>query len=245
MSVLLGVILQFHYQLIIVITGLFVYYFAWKRQPVEDALFFFFGLAIGLIPMIIFEFRNDFYNTRTVLLLLQHHSQVVDPTAKGGFPPHYFLTISFFVLLAIIGITKKFHHRFVVAVVCSGLLIVAFIHTVPQPSQAFGMVPNWNSTDDEKTYNIIQSAGVTNYNIVNLSYDTLAVVQKFFHARDHHEFAFDDYYSNTYLFVISADNTYLQNPAYEVNTFQPSTLINVWPINQKYSLYLLHREKKL
>ncbi len=241
-SVLLGVILQFHYQFVLVIAGVFLYYFVIRRQPLEDILFFLFGLAVGVSPLILFELRNHFYNTNTVLLLLQHHNQVIDPNAKGSIPPHYFLSVSFFVLLACIAIVRKKITWSIACFIVIVLALTACIKYVPSPTHAFGMVPHWNIRDDEKTYEIITHSGATHYNIVNLSYDTLAVVQKFFHQRDGRVFAFDDYYTNQNLFVVSADDQYFKNPAYEVNTFQPSTVVNKWQINSTYTLYLLHRD---
>ena len=39
---------------------------------------------------------------------------------------------------------------------------------------------------------------------------------------------YDDYYNNKYLFVISENDKYLSNPAYEVATFKHYKLLKQW-----------------
>ena len=105
------------------------------------------------------------------------------------------------------------------------------------------MVENWDYPSEFKTYQIIRSQHLPNYNIANLAYDTLAQVQKYLHRKDGIILQFDDYRTNKYLFVITATTHFMNNPAYEVNTFKPSRLVKTWPINDYYSLYLLERNK--
>ncbi|MCA9372176.1 hypothetical protein KC726_04740, partial [Candidatus Woesebacteria bacterium] len=52
---------------------------------------------------------------------------------------------------------------------------------------------------------------------------------------------YDDYYNNNYLFVITKDVDFMSNPAYEVHSFTPSTMIDQWELNDTFTMYLLQR----
>ena len=110
-----------------------------------------------------------------------------------------------------------------------------------KPSHAFGMAHDWNYLMEKKAYEIIKSQNVSNFNVVNLGYDTVAAVQKYFLIRDGVKGNWEDYYHNKYLFLITNKQDYMKNPAYEVNSFQPSRVVKTWKLNATYTLILLQR----
>jgi len=239
-----GVLLLFHYQFIIVIAGLILYYLSQNdlRKNRRGILLFLCGFVFGFSPMIIFEVRNHFYLTNTLLLFLKFKDEVfLNKLNVNTLTSYYFLSIfPFLFLICCQAIKDKINN---IHVVGTGiiLLFVALFTYVPNPSRAYGMAKDWNYVQEEKVYKLIRKENLENYNIVNLGYDTLATVQKYLHKKDNIKMSYDDYYHNKYLFVITYPQDYMKNPAYEINTFTPSKVIKQWKINKAYTMYLLKR----
>lgn len=110
------------------------------------------------------------------------------------------------------------------------------------PIDSKGRPLNWKYADDLKVSQIVEGNSIQNYNIFSF-YDAKSTTQKYFLKKDNVKINYDDYKTNDYLYVIYMDTSYFMNPAYEVNTFQPSIVINKWKINNYYNLYLLKRSK--
>jgi len=240
LSFFAGFLLQFHYQYIVVILGLFIYYFMIKKLGIRNIPIFILGLALGFSPMILFELRNKFYNLNTILLFLSHYKDVFGKGNPIGANVHYFLSISLFLFMAIGSILRNQLNKmkliciFVVLLTWSTLLYVIF------PSEN-AVVKDWSYDDELKVYNIIKNSTITNYNISSF-YNATATTQKYFLKRDSININYDDYRSNKYLYVIYyKDVDFKTNRAYEMNTFNPSIVINKWQINEKYDLILSQR----
>jgi len=241
----LGLLFQFHYQFILVIFGIFLYYFLFKKLKIFEFLLFVSGLIAGFSPLILFELKHDFYNLRTMILFAQNWNQVDRP---GGITmPHYYISISFMLLILIFGILakkiKNLSYRLIIffAVI---LAVYSFIVYLPKPDHAFWAPADpWNYLNEKKIYEIIRSTGIKkDFNVANLAYyDTPAIVAKYFLKRDYYRIDYGDYYSNKYLFVISEGDNYLGNPAYEVGTFKPHKIVKKWVINKRYDMLLLER----
>lgn len=238
-----GLLLQFHYQFVLIMFGLLVYYFILQKNIWRYFVVWLLSFSIGFSNMLLFELRNQFYNTKTILLFF---SSIGKSETIGHFDlvPHYFLSVSFMIFIVFMYIFRKKMSWKVNTFLFTALFIWSALTYFPKPSSAFGIPNQWQYEDDIKVYNIISESKISKYNIVNLAYDTLATTQKYLHAKNDKQFDFGNYSSNEYLFVVSADDQYLQNSAYEVNSFIPSELIQSWPINEKYSLYLLKRSPK-
>lgn len=246
LSVWLGILLQFHYQFILVIFSLFIYYFVFKKIKKFNLLFFLFGISLGFSPLIIFELKHRFYNLQTILLFAQNWNQVDKP---GGLTmPHYYISISFMLIVLLCGIfakkVKKVSSKYLL-ILTLVIGIYALILNITQPVHAFwAPTTPWNYLDEKKIYDIIKTTNIKKaFNVANLAYyDTPAIVIKYFMKRDHYRINYEDYYHNDYLFVISEGNNYLGNPAYEVGTFKPHKIINKWKINERFDMLLLKRE---
>jgi len=242
----LGLLLQFHYQFILIIFCVFLYYFLFKKESVFNILFFVFGLIVGFSPLIIFELKHDFYNIRMMILFAQNWSQVDRP---GGITmPHYYISISFMLLILIFGILarkiKNISHR-LITVFAIILAAYSFIVYLPKPNHAFWAPADpWNYLAEKKIYEIIRSTKLkNNFNIANLAYyDTPAIVTKYFMRRDYYRIAYEDYYHNSYLFVVAEGDKYLYNPAYEIGMFNPKKIIKKWKINSRFDMLLLQRD---
>jgi len=244
-SFLSGFLLLFHYQFMVVITGLIIYYVFLSVIPakagIHSKLIFFLGFPLGFFPMILFELRNKFYNINTLILFFQHSDVVFKNKLTTAPVAYYFLSILLFVFLILFYlIRKKINVSFVICLFVI-LLGVSLFRYIPIPKEAFGMAKNWNYLEEKKVNGIIRKENLKNYNIVNLGYDTLATAQKYLLKRDNIDMSYEDYYHNKYLFVITYPQDYMKNPAYEINTFTPSKKIKQWKINERYTMYLLQR----
>jgi hypothetical protein len=250
LSFLLGLLLQLHYQFIIVIVAVAIYYFVIKRIPLSLFGIYVLGLLLGLFPTIVFELRNQFYNTQTLLLFLQHWKEA--SSSGGGIHiAHYYLTISFMFLLALLGLFAKYLPKGKKFILFSTLLAIILCTwsvaiNFRKPEESFwSYARHWSYLDEYKVYTIIKKTNIKEYNVANLTYyDTKSAVVKYLLKRDNISINYDDYYQNKYLFVIKENNQKVfETLSYEVSFFKPSTLLKTWKINNYYNLYLLRRDK--
>ncbi len=235
-SISAGFLLQFHYQFIVIIIGLLIYYFVRLRVKYYYLAIFVIGLLIGFFPLILFEIRHNFYNLQTIVFYIYHSKSSSPINLKEG---HYFLSISLFSFIVLFSLIPKLNRFFLI--LFTALFFYSLMMYLPKPAQSFRTIKNWSYPDEEKVYQIIKMEKLSNFNIVNLSYDSKAMVQKYFLQRDNYHIDFDNYHDNKFLFVVNSDDTFMNNPAYEVNTFIPSIVIQKWQINPFHNLYLLER----
>lgn len=248
-SVFLGVMLQYHYQFVLVILGLFFYYLLFVKVKPKQVALYFLGVLIGFSPVILFEIRNHFYNIQTIILFVKNYSKLDKP--GGNNRGHYFLSISFMTILLLLGLfnqtlakikPKQFKALFLLIVLAIAIYDL-FIYS-PKPKTAFWSASeNWNYPAEDRVYQIIKKENLKDYNVSNLAYDTLATVPKYLLKRDSVEINYDDYYHNRYLFVIEDNKKkdFMSDPAYEVASFRPYTTLKSWEINDFYNMYLVER----
>jgi hypothetical protein len=232
-GVMVGFLLQFHYQFILAVIGLGIWSIFQKQY--QALLSYIVGIFVGFSPLILFELRNDWYNTRTIVLLFSHPAQLF--AGQSGLPYHYLLSLIPLLLILCLALGKRLLKNWMVVAV--GIMLVL---TVPQALHRLAKVEqdlSWDYRDEVKTYQLIRDQGLDDYNVTSF-YQGIATPQRYLHLLDGIELL-TDYYHNRYLFVIYPDETYGANSAYEMNTFVPSTKIGQWQINEKYNLYLLER----
>lgn len=240
-----GILLQFHYQFIIVIIVLSIYYLVKSKKKQAVLFLMTAGFAIGFSPMIIFELKNKFYNTKVFFEYLQAPKKT-----NFALHPHRYLSISLMFFVLVFGVIKnKISGKLILLGFLTFFLIDLFLY-LPKPKHGFGMADSWNYSMEKKTYQIIKKQGTANFNIVNRAYDNLAVVIKYLIRKDNYLSAdkqllisYDDYYNNDFLYVISKNPNIFNDPAYEINTFKPNKLIRKWKLNEVYNLYLFERIK--
>ena len=240
--VYIGILMQIHYQIAVVLFILFIYYFIKNRFKIKSILIMIGGFCLGFSPMILFELKNQFYNFHVI------RDYLFSSKPRSGTPfqflPHRYLSISI-LLFALIGTFIRKHISYILIIITTVILLIfdAYLY-LPKPSHGFGMSDNWNYLMEKKAYEIIKSQNIKNYNIVNHIYDNLSVVIKFHLKKDGVEMNYDDYYHNNYLYVISKTKDVFNDPAYELNTFVPNQLIKNWRLNDVYNLYLFKRIKQ-
>ena len=234
-----GILMQFHYQLVIVLFILFIFYSFIKHFNIKSILIMVGGFCVGFSPMILFELKNQFYNLHIV------RDYLFSSKSHSGQPfeilPHRYLAISIFLFALISTYLRKYISYVLIIITVMVLIILDTYIYFPKPSHGFGMSPNWNYLMEKKAYEIIKKQNVKNFNIVNHIYDNLSIVIKFHLKKDGVKMNYDDYYHNEYLYVISKNEDIFKDPAYELNTFVPNKLIKNWKLNDTYNLYLFKR----
>ncbi len=258
-SILLGAMLQFHYQFVLAIGALFIYYFLIKRIKISNIFLFVAGLGIGFSSLILFELRNGFYNINTLLLFLSNLDAIDKP--GGDYRGHYYLSISFLAYLGLLGVICKLYlshskrylrikkksvqKAILVFLIALNVFLAswALIKNAPKPETAFwAATGKWNYLDELKIYTIVKEQGLKNYNIANLAYDAKSVVPKYLMKVDKIDIDYVDYWHNRYLFVIEENGKdYKEDAAYEVKYFAPARELRRWAINDTYTMYLLER----
>jgi len=246
----MGVLLQLHYQFIISIILITIYYFLVKKENFRKLLIYLGGLLVGFSPIFIFELRHQFYLSKTLLLFYQH----INELDIRGNRNHYYLGLSFVVLLGFMGLINNQLKRLNIKVFNIFLLLLFVVLiifaaqiTLIRPATAFwSPVQNWNYLADIKAYNIIKSQNLVNFNVTNQPTDSLALNQKYLLQRDNVKINYDDYWNEKYLFVIdkAGKKNFMDNPGYEVKTFRPLRLLKTWKINNYYNIYLVERLTK-
>jgi hypothetical protein len=242
-AIMVGFLLQFHYQFLFVMFGIFIYYFLFQKLTAKYLVLFLIGITIGFSPLLLFELRHQFYNAQTVLIFLKTLAQAKSVGATGvHFQVHYVLTVFFMSLLALTSLMKaKLNDR--VIWLCGAILITwSLIMTVHQPSHAFGMPAHWNLLKEQRAAAIIEGQHLENFRVINLVYDTKAAVQTYLLIKNGVKQEYEDYINEDYLFVVSDEAELGRTQAYEFTTFSPKELKQTWTLDtQGHNLYLFQR----
>jgi len=199
------------------------------------------GALIGFSPMIANEFRTNFYMLQTIWTFAHHLSEITT-TSGGGFAHYYFMgSIFLFLMATSVLLASKLSSRYLIAGV--GLLsIISLRIYLPTPTHAFGMIKNWDFGKERAVFEIIKEEGLDNFAVATPTYDTTSSVQYYLLSVNSVPGFTRDYRTNSYLFVINTSADFQTNPAYEIHTFTPHSLVKTWKINSDYYLYLLKRE---
>ena len=239
-SIYAGILFQLHYQFIIILIGLLIYYFVIRRLNKWYALTGVIGLSIGVGNLIIFELRNNFYLFQTIILFLQNHQKIVSQPMSD----YYLMSILFLSIIPILWYTKKYislRINIITFIILFGFAYHFAVVTAPDRN----FPKNWYYRDDRKIFQIIksnyESEGIQNFNVFEF-YSATAATQKYYLKLNNIQINYNDYYNNPYLYVVyKSDEDFTIDPAYEINSFRPHEIVDTWQINNLYTLYLLKR----
>lgn len=250
MSFWLGIVFQLHYQFVFAVILIFAYYFVIAREGFKKFLLFLIGFSAALSPLMLFELRNHFYLTNTLILFARNYKKIDVLGAKN----HYYLTLSFVFLLGFLALVNKYLEKLkpkinIALISCLALVLFFFSSkiTFDRPETPFwAPAPYWNYQAEVKIYEIVKNEGLKDFNVTNQLYDALAMIQKYMMMRDNIVINYDDYWNNKYLFVVdkAGKKDYMENPGYEVKYFRPYKLLKTWKINDHYNMYLVERLPK-
>lgn len=236
----MGILLQFHYQFILVIGGIMLYLTIRKPHlTLGQLVAILAGGIIGFSPLLLFEVRNGFYNLQTIGLYLQHWDEFSQQLGGGGWPIQYFLSLMLFGATTVSVLFAKKLPKLTVVVLVGCMAGWAMRDFVITPTQG-GILKDWRYQDELKVNEIVRQENLSNYNIV-MWYDTRSITQRYLFLINNATFDFENYRNNTYLFVVYPNPNWQHDGAYELNTFMPSKTNKEWKINEQYNLYLSER----
>ncbi len=250
----------FHYLLLGILSGLGfgihigftipgVVFFLWtfyksiKHRHPFLIPFFLGGVLIGDLPVVIFDLRNNFYNTGTMIEFLTSLGQ---GTQKGGFSfeSYHFVSLvppAFLIAsVAIDRIFRKFSPLiFVVIVAYLGLVSP---HWGLRDQHPAGMVPGWNYAGLTKAASLIAAdQPPAKYEIASIiDGETRSTNMRYLLTWLHHipPMGVLDYPQAEVLYLLARPE---QDPTnynvWEINTIKPVKIINSWPIQNNIYLY--------
>ena len=235
----LGVLLQFHYQLVLGLVMLLIWFKLYLRISLFQYLVFLAGIAAGFLPVLIYEARNEFYNLKSLIYLFQHFSRLEGSGNAGH--QHYYLSLLLIILVLFLSLIKILPAKALITL--AGVLVIwDLIIFMPEPKQGFGMAKDWKFEDEQKVAQIIKEKNLDGYNFTNLEYDSLYYVQKYFSKINGLEGKIKDYWETEKLFaVIKKDENPDEDPAYEIRIIKPYKQLGSWDINNYYKMYLFEK----
>lgn len=239
-----GFLIQFHYQLVIGFILLIIWLRLFFKISLFQILTFSAGILIGLLPLIIYDTRNNFFNFSSLIYFLGH----LEKFEKGEIflaHQHYYISLLIITLVCVLSWVKVFSGRSLIAL--TGFLVVCdLVIFTPEPKQGFGMAKDWKFRDEQKVAQIIQEENLEGYNFTNLEYDSLYYVQRYFNKKAGTEGRIRDYWETDKLFVvIRKDEDIDSDPAYEIQIIKPYNILKEWEINPEYKMLLLEKTRPL
>jgi len=237
-----GIMMQLHYSNFFLGFLGFLWLLRQAKNKIKAFLFFFGSFLIGFSPMIIFEARHNFFNTRTLWLFL---TQKRIPNFQWQL--HYF--ISFFpVVFLIIGI---FLDWFLRKNKLMGILLILFLVFLNLSQinlfrkNGYTMPDGWNMIGVQKVAKIVAQDVNDNkkYEIAAiLDGDTRAYPYRYFlEVMGKKPMNVKDYHKAKTLYVIGrGDNNFiLSYPVWEIYSFLPAKIDRVWDIQNNVKLFRL------
>lgn len=244
LGVLGGIGLQMHYSFVITMIVSIVWLLIVKRLSLYSFVWYVAGFILGFCPIIAFELRNDYHNTRAIVAYLQNSNTVA---STFNFSHYYFVSLAPFNLLFVAWLTTRL--RNMVPSLTYGMIILyvllSFRIMLIPPTHAFDMQENWNYSDLKNTSEIIMFEKPINFNIVDqLTGDNRAMALRYLlTVNGIQPNGVEDYANSEILYIYSKQplENLLQNPAYELQNTEEFSLESSWTINDEVSLYKLVR----
>ena len=241
----LGVMMQLHYfNFFLGLIGLI-----WSAVNARKLGFYFFILffiffLIGFSPMIFFELRHSFFNTKSLYMFLK----------EGGVPRfklqlHYFISffplIFIFLSLLLDKIIEK--NKLIGVFIC----IFLFIYNVSKldlfRNNGFTMPSSWNMNGVERVAEIIKNdlSSNENFNIAAiLDGDTRGYPYRYFlEIKGVKPLGVDEYPQTRTLYVVGrGDEDFIINyPVWEIYSILPAKITKVWEIQNGVKLFKLEK----
>jgi len=210
---LLGVGILLHYQFIAVL-GLVILYYLWQKKSIIGLARIGIGLLSGLLPMIIFELRHNFYNIKTLFFIMRGYS-----TYYQKLPFYYFLSFVPPVYIYLAKKIKKFSINYLAVVTFIGMAFFAGSHL----KKIISWEKHWNLKFAQEVASTIKQQAGDNYNLANLlTGDTRAHALRYLLVRTNNPpNGVENYPKSAQLFVISGRDKDLQaeNNPWEITSF--------------------------
>lgn len=241
---LLGLGLQFHFQTTLLVAAILIYLLINTNKKLSTFFITIFGFLIGYLPIVLFEFRNNFYNLRTIWFVFKNGGF----TTKNTLPKYYFLIFLPF-LFYFLGKIPNIVNKYKKAVTWSIIVIAVILFTpslITILKESPGMPPKWRFIYAQKAANIIVEQNLENINVANIvTPGTRAYGQRYLLTiRQQTIMDIDEYPDSEHLFVISNKNKQetAAYPVWEIQSFEGS-ITQSWLLDNSgiFKLFLLSK----
>lgn len=227
-GMLAGALIQLHYSAIILVIFM-----------VKPA--FLLGLLAGLSPMLAFELRHGWLNTRGIWDFLA--------TPQPRYFNFHYLTV--LVPFLFVGLAKIFHRFRALSLLATVLILVANLSQLNlNPSHGYTMPENWNLPTAYQTAQLIaQDVFQTqpqNFNVVTtLDGDSRALPLRYLLESQFRTIpkGVEQYPDSQILYVVTrwSQTETLRHGLWEISSFSPKRITATWSINQDIKLYRLEK----
>lgn len=245
----IGLGLQFHYNFLMVMP--LVWYWLMRRRLINVWLWVYLipGLVLGLLPLVVFDLRHEFYNLRTVELMLtsgQGDKSIVGVLVNP--PEYYWLPLAAFAAYGLAVVTRALMGKqWVFGVgVLSVAMAVWYVGSLPKQGTGYLMPDNWTCESMEKMKDIVVEEGKERFNLIDVyTGDSRAMyLRALLTLEGHAPMEVDEYPIADYVYI------YTKLPAeqvinmgmWETEAMRPATLVGKWQIEKEVWLYLFKRE---
>lgn len=240
----LGIMMQLHYfNFFLGLFGL-IWLFLKTRNKIKSFLVFTLFFLIGFSPMLAFELRHNFFNTKTLWVFLSQRG-----LSTFSWQLHYLISFFPFIFL-ILGLVLNWFWQKNKMI---GLLLI-FSLTLLNLSQVnlwrkngYTMPEGWNMNGVQKATKIINEDlkfnKIKNYEVAALlDGDTRAYSYRYFlEVMGQKPMGVEDYPQAEFLYVIGRgeENFILSYPVWEIYSFLPAKVDKIWEIQNNVKLFKL------
>jgi hypothetical protein len=240
-GILLGLGLQFHYQVILLSLILVPYLFLKSKSKLSTLALTVLGFCLGYLPIIIFELRNNFYNLKTIYFILRQGGTSQTSLVQN----HYYLSFIPFIIVYFFGYLTKLSKtqkwlNFVIGLFLGWSVFASW----NQINTNRGMPGDWRFPYLQQAAKVIQDQNPNNFNIANIiSGDTRAHALRYLlTVKNIQPMGFEDYPQAQNLYVISSlsEKETKNHPVWEIQSFN-GKITQHWPLdpNNQFHLYLM------
>ncbi|MCX6704814.1 MAG: glycosyltransferase family 39 protein, partial [Candidatus Woesebacteria bacterium] len=237
-----GVSLQFLF--LPIALAVYVILLLGSRRKIIDTILFIFGMTLGNLPMIIFDLRHNFYESRT---LIQYFLDTLAGRSNAAIAYYYFLP--FWPILAIIGglvifrIWKK--SRFLSVLIVILYLVLNLTSNRINWKIPTGMPAGLTAKDIDYSSKMIAGDINGNFNVSEvLDFDKRAYVLRYFVEYKYGKKPLDEVsYQNLQTLYVLAQKDYDFNKSdvWEITAGGPYKISHFFDVGQGYSIFKLTR----
>jgi hypothetical protein len=244
--ILLGLLsgVGFSLQYLYLLPGIIIFLYLLLKSKTKLKTFFqyFSGFIVGNLPLVLFDLRHNFYQTKTLVLFFLE--QFSNNGNRVGFQYYHFLYLWPLFALVISQILSKIKiPKFLTYIVLATYLIFNLNSNLVSFTKAVGMPENLTTKDVLRAAKHISTQDIEKYNVAETyDFDTRANVLRYPLEYMYHKKPMDEisYQNPDTLYVLSNTNYDLANPiSWELKSFMPYNSKLDYLVNEDWAVYKL------
>lgn len=224
--------------------GVLIYIFWKKKMRILVTVYYIAGVAIVNLPMILFDLRHDFYNTRTYLTYLM---DTIAGKSNAGFSYYYLLPFWPVAAIALgVVLTKIIRwNKFMGIIVIGVYLFLNLTSGKLNFSMPSGMPLGVKVSDIDSASRLIAGDAKGNFNVTEvLDFDKRAYVLRYFteYIYGAKPLGVEEYKTPGTLYVLSLKNyDFTKSDVWEIKAGAPYKISYLTDVAEGYSIYRLTR----